>query len=86
MVTKIQSVHFTADQKLILMIEEKLEKLNHYFKPEGSAEVILKMEKVKIVKTVGTTSRLFIVFQAPNLSLQRFKNLLNRLLTKHIEG
>ena len=46
MVTKIQSVHFTADQKLNLMIEEKLEKLKHYFKPEGSAEVILKMEKV----------------------------------------
>ena len=46
MVTKIQSLHFDADQRLVMLVEEKIEKLKHYFKADASAEVILKMEKV----------------------------------------
>ena len=29
-----------------MLVEEKIEKLKHYFKADASAEVILKMEKV----------------------------------------
>ena len=47
MVTKIQSLHFDADQRLVMLVEEKIEKLKHYFKADASAEVILKALKVK---------------------------------------
>ena len=39
MVTKIQSLHFDADQRLVMLVEEKIEKLKHYFKADASALV-----------------------------------------------
>jgi putative sigma-54 modulation protein len=42
---KIQSVHFTADQKLEEFIEEKLLKLNNRFDQIIGSEVILRVEK-----------------------------------------
>lgn len=45
MQVKIQSVHFNADNKLEMFIEDKLSKLtNHYDQIIGS-DVILKLEK-----------------------------------------
>lgn len=41
----IQSVRFDADKKLILFIEERVEKLNTYFEGIIGSEVILKLEK-----------------------------------------
>ncbi|HRI00776.1 MAG TPA: HPF/RaiA family ribosome-associated protein [Saprospiraceae bacterium] len=47
MIAKIQSIHFDADQKLLLMIQERLDKLAETLKlRQLNANVILKMEKV----------------------------------------
>ena len=45
MITKIQSIHFDADQKLLDHIESTLQKLPHYFEHIQSTEVFLKLEK-----------------------------------------
>lgn len=45
MSTKIQSVHFDADKKLISFIEEKVEKLSTYYDGIIGREVILKLDK-----------------------------------------
>lgn len=42
---KIQSLKFTADQKLIAFIEEKVSKLTKYSEGMISADVILKLDK-----------------------------------------
>lgn len=47
MKTVIQSVHFNADNKLVNLINEKMDHLEHFFHGlETKAEFILKMEKV----------------------------------------
>lgn len=45
-----QSVHFTADKKLLTFIEKKLIKLDHFFDRILSAEVTLKLENSGQVK------------------------------------
>lgn len=45
MTTKIQSVHFDADQKLLDFIEEKVNKLNLFDDTILGAEVILRLDK-----------------------------------------
>ena len=45
METKIQSLHFDADKKLLEYIEEKLKKLVHYSDDIIGTEVILKLDK-----------------------------------------
>lgn len=45
MKTRIQSVHFTADQKLIDFIEAKLQKLEKFDDTIVWGEVILKLDK-----------------------------------------
>lgn len=45
MKTQIQSVHFTADQKLIDFIEAKLQKLEKFDDTIVWGEVILKLDK-----------------------------------------
>lgn len=42
---KIQSVHFDADKKLLTFIQEKLDKLNHFYDGIISGDVILKLDK-----------------------------------------
>ncbi|MBK6546752.1 MAG: ribosome-associated translation inhibitor RaiA [Saprospiraceae bacterium] len=47
MVTRIQSIHFDADLKLISLIEEKIARLAHYVQDMAiEARVILKLEHV----------------------------------------
>ncbi|MDR0688183.1 MAG: ribosome-associated translation inhibitor RaiA [Prevotellaceae bacterium] len=53
--TKIQSIKFTADQKLLAFAEEKVGKLDKFFDGIVGAEIIMRLENVsdeknKIVK------------------------------------
>jgi putative sigma-54 modulation protein len=41
---QIQSIHFTADKKLLGFIEEKVEKLNHFYDGIISSEVFLRLD------------------------------------------
>ncbi len=45
MTLKIQSVHFDADKKLLAFVEEKVDKLTHYYDGIINSEVILKLDK-----------------------------------------
>jgi len=45
MTIKIQSIHFDADKKLIAFIEERVNKLSHFYDGIVSSEVYLKLEK-----------------------------------------
>ena len=44
MLTQIHAVHFSADAKLVEMIEEKVKKLQHYNEKIDSIDVYLKLE------------------------------------------
>lgn len=44
MVVRIQSVHFTADQKLIDFIQKKMDKLDTFYDRIVDADVFLKLE------------------------------------------
>ena len=45
-----ETVHFRADQKLLAHLEEKLQKLDHFFDRIVDAKVILKLENAGQVK------------------------------------
>jgi len=45
-----QSVHFDADQKLLLYIEEKISTLEHYYHKIIQANVVLKLENTGQIK------------------------------------
>lgn len=45
MTVKIQSVHFDADKKLLAFVEERVDKLTHYYDGIIKSEVILKLDK-----------------------------------------
>lgn len=47
MQVKIQSIHFDADRKLIDFINEKVNKLGHYYDGVTGSEVFLRLEKSK---------------------------------------
>ncbi len=51
MTIQTQAVHFSADKKLLIFIEKKLEKLNQFFDRILSAEVILKLENSGQIKS-----------------------------------
>ena len=44
---KVQSIHFTADQKLLDFIQEKVDKLTHYHDQIIGGEVFLKLDKAE---------------------------------------
>ncbi len=48
--TRIHSVHFHADVKLLGFIEEKLQKIEHFFDQITSTEIFLKLDKHSLVK------------------------------------
>jgi len=45
--TKIHSIHFNADSKLIDFINQKIEKLQHFYNEIIGGEVFLRLEKVQ---------------------------------------
>jgi putative sigma-54 modulation protein len=47
MQVKIQSIHFDADKKLLDFIQEKVDKLGHYYDGVMGGEVFLRVEKSK---------------------------------------
>jgi len=47
MQVKIQSIHFDADKKLLEFIQEKVDKLDHYYDGIMGGEVFLRLEKSK---------------------------------------
>jgi len=47
MQVKIQSIHFDADKKLLEFIQEKVDKLGHYYDGIMGGEVFLKLENSK---------------------------------------
>ncbi|MEP7168439.1 MAG: ribosome-associated translation inhibitor RaiA [Bacteroidota bacterium] len=42
---KIQAIHFNADQKLLAFIQEKVDKLLHFYEDIVGGEVYLKIDK-----------------------------------------
>jgi len=42
---RIQSIHFNADNKLLLFIQEKVDKLLHFYDHILAGEVLLKLDK-----------------------------------------
>ncbi len=56
----IESVHFTADQKLIAYVNEKVEKLMTYFDQINGAEVTLKLDKASDSENKVTEIKLLV--------------------------
>jgi len=42
---KVQSIHFTADRKLLAFIQEKVDKLFHFYDQIIDSEVFLRLDK-----------------------------------------
>jgi putative sigma-54 modulation protein len=49
MTIKIQSVHFDADKKLVEFIQERIDKLTHYYDGIISSDVTLRLDKSSAV-------------------------------------
>ena len=47
MQVKIQSIHFDADKKLLQFIQERVDKLGHYYDGIMGSEVFLRLENSK---------------------------------------
>lgn len=45
MKVKVQSIHFDADRKLLQFVEEKVDKLTHFYESIIESEVFLRLEK-----------------------------------------
>jgi putative sigma-54 modulation protein len=45
MITKIQSLHFDADQKLLDFVQERVDKLSQYYDGIINSDVILRIDK-----------------------------------------
>jgi len=42
---KVQSIHFDADRKLLAFVEEKIDKLTHFYEDIIDGEVFLRLDK-----------------------------------------
>lgn len=94
MTTRIESIHFTADQKLIDYIQKKLDKLDQFHDRIIDAHVILKLEntgqvKDKIVEVKLDIPGDLIVATESNKTFEaavdQVSDVLKRLLIKHKE-
>ena len=45
MKVKVQSIHFDADRKLLQFVEEKVDKLSHYYEAIIESDVFLRLDK-----------------------------------------
>jgi putative sigma-54 modulation protein len=45
MKVKVQSIHFDADRKLLDFVEDKVDKLSHYYESIIGTEVFLRLDK-----------------------------------------
>ncbi|MBL0053794.1 MAG: ribosome-associated translation inhibitor RaiA [Bacteroidetes bacterium] len=55
---KVQSIHFDADKKLIEFIQERVDKLIHYYEDIIDGEVFLKLDNSSDMKNKITEIRL----------------------------
>lgn len=94
MTIRIESIHFTADQKLVDFIEKKLAKLDQYHDKVIDAHVILKLEnsgqvKDKVVEVKLDVPGDLIVAKVINKSFEaatdEVVDVLKRLVIKHKE-
>jgi putative sigma-54 modulation protein len=94
MTTRIESIHFTADQKLIDFIQRKLDKLDQYHDRIIDAHVILKLEnsgqvKDKVVEVKLDIPGDLIVASESSKSFEaavdEVSSVLKRLLIRHKE-
>ena len=94
MTIRIESVHFTADQKLVEFIERKVGKLAQYHDKIIDAHVILKLENTGRVKDKVVEVKLdvpgdLIVAKEINKTFEaatdQVTNVLKRLLIRHKE-
>ena len=94
MTIRIESIHFTADQKLLDFIEKKLAKLGQYHDKIIDAHVILKLEnnsqvKDKVVEVKLDVPGDLIVAKAMNKAFEaatdEVVDVLKRLVIKHKE-
>ncbi|MBK8506787.1 MAG: ribosome-associated translation inhibitor RaiA [Saprospiraceae bacterium] len=94
MTTRIESIHFTADQKLIDFIQKKLDKLDQYHDRIIDAHVILKLENTGQVKDKVVEVKLdipgdLIVASESSKSFEaavdEVSSVLKRLLIRHKE-
>ena len=47
MKVKVQSIHFDADSKLLSFVEEKVDKLTHFYEDIIDTEVFLRLDKAE---------------------------------------
>jgi putative sigma-54 modulation protein len=94
MKVQTEAVHFTADQKLLLSVEKKLIKLEHYFNKIIDARVILKLEnsgqvkdKIAEIKLIIPNGVIFIKESSKTFEAALDKAILTlkRQLVKHKE-
>ncbi len=94
MTVHTESIHFTADQKLLMFIEEKLQKLQHFFDRIQSADVILKLEshgnvkdKILEIKLIVPGGIIFIKEQSKTFeaAVEKAVNSLRRQVTRYKE-
>ena len=57
---RVQSIHFTADSKLLDFIQKKADKLDQYFDQITSGEIYLKLENTEDVENKITEIKLMI--------------------------
>ena len=55
---RVQSIHFNADQKLLDFINEKVDKLVHFYDQILGGEVVLKLDKASDLQNKIVTIRL----------------------------
>ncbi len=79
-----QSVHFTADQKLLAYIEQKLATLEHYFHKIIQADVFLKLENTGKIKEKTVEVRLKVPGETIYISAkkQRFEAAVDAVIEK----
>jgi len=91
---KVNTVHFTADKKLIDHIEKKIKKLGHVFDRIVGAEVFLRLEnvqddenKIAEIKLLIPGSDLFVKKQSKSFeeAINKAEESLKRQLTKYKE-
>ena len=94
MTVHTESIHFNADQKLLMFIEEKLQKLEQFFDRIQAADVILKLEshgsvrdKIAEIKLIVPGGIIFIKEQSKTFeaAIEKAINSLRRQVMKYKE-
>lgn len=80
MQVKIQSIHFDADKKLLDYVQEKVDRLGHYYDGVMGGEVFLRLEKSK--DTSNKIAEIKLQTRTGELFAKNNANRLKKLLPK----